>query len=239
LILAINLQVHEVMADQGDTTVFSDVDIPFHLPQETVMPPSPVKPATIDAYLAALPADRREALAALRAVINRNLPKGYEEGMQYGMPAWFVPHSAYPAGYHCDPRQPLPFVSIASQKSHIGLYFFCLYMNPELMSWFEAEWRKTGSRWDAGKSCVRAKKLADIPIDLVGKVVKKVPMNSFIAGYEAALPASAPRKSAAVKGAATTGAKKAATKSTTSRVSTASSKKASSKKTTSKKPRRS
>ena len=158
------------------------------------MTPPPAKPATIDAYLAALPAYRREALDALRAVINRNLPKGYEEGMQYGMPAWFVPHSAYPAGYHCDPSQPLPFVSIASQKSHIGLYLFCLYMNPELMSWFEGEWRKTGSRWDAGKSCVRAKKLADIPIELVGKVVKKVPVKTFVASYEAGLPAAVRKK---------------------------------------------
>jgi hypothetical protein len=172
-------------------------------------------PTSIDAYLAALPDDRREALDALRAVINRNLPKGYEEGMQYGMPAWFVPHSVYPAGYHCDPSQPLPFVSIASQKSHIGLYLFCLYMNPELMSWFEAEWRKTGSRWDAGKSCVRAKKLADIPIELVGKVVKKVPVKTFVASYEAALPASAKRKSSA----ATSGGKKVS-KSTTKKAAT-------------------
>jgi hypothetical protein len=187
------------------------------------MTPPPAKPATIDAYLAALPADRREALDALRAVINRNLPKGYEEGMQYGMPAWFVPHSAYPAGYHCDPSQPLPFVSIASQKSHIGLYLFCLYMNPELMSWFEAEWRKTGSRWDAGKSCVRAKKLADIPIDLVGKVVKKVPVKTFVASYEAALPASARRKSSGA-----TSAGKKVSKSTTKKTATG---KASAKKT--------
>jgi hypothetical protein len=187
------------------------------------MTPPPAKPATIDAYLAALPADRREALDALRAVINRNLPKGYEEGMQYGMPAWFVPHSAYPAGYHCDPSQPLPFVSIASQKSHIGLYLFCLYMNPELMSWFEAEWRKTGSRWDAGKSCVRAKKLADIPIELVGKVVKKVPVKTFVASYEAALPASARRKSSGA-----TSAGKKVSKSTTKKTATG---KASAKKT--------
>jgi hypothetical protein len=179
------------------------------------MTPPSAKPATIESYLAALPPDRREALDALRAVINRNLPKGYEEGMQYGMPAWFVPHGVYPAGYHCDPTQPLPFVSIASQKSHIGLYLFCLYMNPELMSWFEAEWRKTGSRWDAGKSCVRAKKLADIPIELVGKAVKKVPVKTFVASYEAALPASARRKSSG----ATSGGKKVS-KSTTKKAAT-------------------
>jgi uncharacterized protein YdhG (YjbR/CyaY superfamily) len=186
--LAINLQVHEVMADQGDTTVFSDVDIPFHLPQETVMPPSPVKPATIDAYLAALPADRREALAALRAVINRNLPKGYEEGMQYGMPAWFVPHSAYPAGYHCDPSQPLPFVSIASQKSHIALYHMGLYADPELMAWFREAWHEhAATRLDMGKSCVRFKKPEHIPLELIGALCERMTPDAWVALYEAAL----------------------------------------------------
>ena len=154
------------------------------------MSPADSKPATIKGYLAALPDDRRAALEALREVINRNLPSGYEEGMQYGMPAWFVPHDLYPHGYHCDPREPLPFASIASQKSHIGLYLFFAYMDPELMAWFEAEWRKTGCRWDAGKSCVRAKRLADIPLPLVGKVVKKVSVKRFVASYEKSLPAS-------------------------------------------------
>ena len=154
------------------------------------MSPADSKPATIKGYLAALPDDRRAALEALREVINRNLPSGYEEGMQYGMPAWFVPHDLYPHGYHCDPREPLPFASIASQKSHIGLYLFFAYMDPELMAWFEAEWRKTGCRWDAGKSCVRAKRLEDIPLALVGKVVKKVPVKRFVATYEKSLPAS-------------------------------------------------
>ena len=86
----------------------------------------PIPPDAVRAYLDDLPEDRREAIEAIREVINRNLPKGYEEGMQYGMPAWFVPHSVFPDGYHCDPTQPVPFVSIASQKKHIGLYFFCI-----------------------------------------------------------------------------------------------------------------
>lgn len=177
------------------------------------MSPTPPKPTTIKAYLAALPEDRRAAIEALRTVINKNLPKGYQEGMQYGMPAWFVPHDLYPHGYHCDPRQPLPFASIASQKSHIGIYLFCTYMDPELMSWFEAEWRKTGKRWDAGKSCVRVKRLEDIPLDLVGKVVKKMPVKSFVAVYESALPAAVLAKREAV-------AKKVTTQKTTSRKTT-------------------
>lgn len=151
------------------------------------MSPSPRRPNTIKAYLAALPPDRREAIEALRDVINRNLPKGCEEGMQYGMPAWYVPHSVYPHGYHCDAREPLPFASVASQKSHLGIYLFFAYLDPEIMAWFESEWRKSGCRWDAGKSCVRAKRLEDIPIELVGKVVKKVTVKRFIDRYEGTL----------------------------------------------------
>ncbi len=178
-------------------------------------------PTSIDAYLAALPDDRREAIGALRTVINRNLPKGYEEGMQYGMPAWFVPHTRYPHGYHCDPAQPLPFASVASQKSHIGIYLFCTYMKPELMAWFEAEWRKTGSRWDAGKSCVRAKRLEDIPLELVGKVVRKMPVKAFIETYEASLPASVLAKRAAASKKTMSSRKKATSKKTSARRTTA------------------
>lgn len=85
--------------------------------------------ATVEAYLAALPEARRAALSAVRAAIRRALPKGYAEGIQYGMIGWFVPHSIYPAGYHCDPKQPLPFASLASQKSHLAIYLFCTYLD--------------------------------------------------------------------------------------------------------------
>lgn len=168
---------------------------------------------TIDGYLAAVPEDRRSTLVALRAVINRNLPAGCEEGTQYGMPAWFVPHGRYPHGYHCDPREPLPFAGIASKKSHIGLHLFFAYIDPELMAWFETEWRKTGCRWDAGKSCVRVKRLEDIPLALVGRLVKKVSVKRFVASYEKSLPASvlakreraaAAKKKNATRGKATT-----------------------------------
>jgi hypothetical protein len=160
----------------------------------------------IEKYLSGLSDDRRHAIEAIREVINRNLPKGYEEGMQYGMPAWFVPHSVFPDGYHCDPKQPLPFASVASQKNHIGLYFLCVYLDSELQSWFEAEWRKTGKRWDAGKSCVRVKTLEDIPLPLVGKLIKKVPVKKFLASYLPIRPT--PKKKTVTKKAT----KKAATK---------------------------
>ncbi|MAH66988.1 MAG: hypothetical protein CMJ27_11485 [Phycisphaerae bacterium] len=138
----------------------------------------PKPPSTVRAYLDALPEDRREAVEAVFDVIERDLPKGYETGMQYGMPAWFVSHAVYPDGYHCDPTQPVPFVSIASQKKHIGLYFFCVYLDEDLQAWFEAEWRNTGKRWDAGKSCVRVKSLDDIPLPLIGRLIKKTPVRS-------------------------------------------------------------
>ena len=148
----------------------------------------PKPPSAVRAYLDALPVDRREAVEAVFDVIERNLPKGDETGMQYGMPAWFVPHAVYPDGYHCDPSQPVPFVSVASQKKHIGLYFFCVYLDEDLQAWFEAEWRKTGKRWDAGKSCVRVKRLDDIPLPLIGKLIKKTPVKKFLASYEAIRP---------------------------------------------------
>ena len=89
------------------------------------------KATSVDQYLAGLPADRRDAIEAVRAVILENLPKGYEEGMQYGMIGYYVPHRVYPAGYHCDPLQPLPFAALASQKNHMSLYLMCIYGNPE------------------------------------------------------------------------------------------------------------
>ena len=113
------------------------------------------KAKSVEEYLAALPEDRRETITAIREVILKNLPKGYEEGMQWGMPSYFVPLSAYPAGYNCQPDQPLPFVGFASQKNHMAFYGFCIYMDEELKNRFVADWKKTGKKLDMGKSCVR------------------------------------------------------------------------------------
>jgi hypothetical protein len=155
------------------------------------------KATTVAEYLAELPDDRRKAVAAIRAVIRKNLPKGYAEGMQYGMLGYFVPHSVYPAGYHCDPRQPLPFAGVASQKNHIGIYMFCIYLDETLQKSFVAAWKKTGARLDMGKACVRCKRLEDIPLEVIGDAVRSVPVKKFIETYESCLKPARARTSKA------------------------------------------
>ncbi len=149
--------------------------------------------------MAALPEDRLEAITAIREVILKNLHKGYEEGMQWGMPSYFVPLSAYPAGYNCQPDQPLPFVGFASQKNHMAFYGFCIYMDEELKNRFVADWKKTGKKLDMGKSCVRFKKLEDVPLKVIGDAVKRVPMKKYIKQYEAQLQQTAAGKKTAKK----------------------------------------
>jgi hypothetical protein len=145
----------------------------------------PDKPTTVAQYLKALPPDRREALKAVRKVILDNLDDGYAEGIQYGMIGYFVPHSVYPPGYHCDASQPLPYVSIASQKSHMAIYLFCIYTSEDEQRWFREAWTKTGKKLDMGKSCVRFKKIDDVALDVIGKAIKRTPAKKFIAHYEA------------------------------------------------------
>jgi len=174
----------------------------------------PTKPATVEDYLAAVPEDRREALEAVRKVILKNLPKGYEEGIQYGMIGYFVPHSVYPDGYHCDPKQPLPFASIASQKNHMGLYLFCIYCDPEGKDRFVRDWKATGRKLDMGASCIRFKKLEDVPLEVIGAAIKRTPVKDFIAFYEANTKRPTRKKTVTKKKTA----KKAAAKSTTKKV---------------------
>lgn len=145
------------------------------------------KATTVEQYLSELPADRREALQAVRSVILKNLPKGYEEGMQYGMIGYYVPHSIYPPGYHCDPKQPLPFAGLASQKNHMAFYGMCIYGDAEHEKWFRAAWAAAGKKLDMGKSCVRFKKIEDLPLAVIGQAVKRVPVKKFIEFYEAAI----------------------------------------------------
>ena len=153
------------------------------------------KATTVDQYLAELAADRREALEAVRSTILKNLPKGYEEGMQYGMIGYFVPHSIYPDGYHCDPSQPLPFAHLASQKNYMAVYLMCIYGQPEHERAFREAWAKSGKKLDMGKSCVRFKKLEDLPLNVIGQAIKRVPVKKFIAYYETATaPQRAKRK---------------------------------------------
>ncbi len=151
------------------------------------------KAATVEAYLKELPADRRAAIEAVRAVILKNLPKGYAEGMQYGMIGYFVPHDVYPPGYHCDPKQPLPFAGLASQKNYMSLYVMCIYGVPEHESWFRDAWIKSGKKLDMGKGCIRFKILEDLPLDVVGQAIKRVPVKKFIEQYESARSAGGER----------------------------------------------
>src|SRR5258708_21802298 len=144
------------------------------------------KATTVDQYLAELPDDRREALAAVRRVILKNLDKDYEEGMQYGMIGYYVPHHVYPAGYHCDPRQPLAFATLGSQKNYMSLYLMCVYGSAEHSKWFREAWAKTGKKLDMGKSCVRFKKLEDLALDVIGEAIRRVPAKKYIEHFEAA-----------------------------------------------------
>src|SRR5207244_11789327 len=121
------------------------------------------KATTVEQYLAGLPEDRREALEAVRQVLLENLDKDYEEGMQYGMIGYYVPHRVYPAGYHCDPKQPLPFAGLGSQKNHMALYLMCIYGSETLQQWFREAYLATGKKLDMGKACVRIKWLEHIP----------------------------------------------------------------------------
>jgi hypothetical protein len=156
---------------------------------------------TVDQYLAELPEDRSAAIAALRQVILENLPKGFEEGMSYGMIGYHVPHSIYPAGYHCDPEQPLPFAGLASQKNHMAFYLMCVYSEKEYEKWFREAWAKSGKKLDMGKSCIRFKKLEDLPLDVISVAIKKVPVKKYVAIYEAAFkqPKGTKKKAAAKK----------------------------------------
>lgn len=149
---------------------------------------------SVDEYLAALPDDRRAAVTRLRDTLRARLPVGYEEGIQYGMIGYFVPHSRYPDGYHCDRRQPVPFVGVASQKSHVGVYLFCIYTDPALYAWFVEESTKAGLKLDMGKGCVRFKKMDQIPFELLGETIARAPVDEFLRHYEAQIPPSARKK---------------------------------------------
>jgi len=141
---------------------------------------------TVAQYLAALPADRRAAISAVRKTINDNLPKGYEEGIQFGMIGWYVPLSLYPDGYGPSGKVPLPLVGLASQKSGMVLHFIGLYMNPALCTWFTGEYKKSGKKLDMGKGCVRFNKLESLALDVIGRFVARVPVDEQISIYRTA-----------------------------------------------------
>ena len=153
--------------------------------KKTVAKPTGAK--SVEDYLAQLPEDRREALSAIRKVILKRLPKGIEEGIQYGMIGYFVPHSIYPDGYHAKPEEPLPFASIASQKNHMALYGFNIYIDEKEKERFVKGWKATGKKLDMGKSCVRFKKLEDVPLNVIEDSLKRSTVEKFIKTYEKAM----------------------------------------------------
>ena len=145
------------------------------------------KATTPEQYLSELPEDRKEAMLRLRNAIKENLPQGFEEVISYGMLGYVVPHSIYPAGYHCTPKLPLPFINLASQKNFIALYHMGIYANKNLESWFVSEYPKhVKTKLDMGKSCIRFKKMDDIPFDFIGELAAKVSVEDWISNYEKA-----------------------------------------------------
>lgn len=138
-------------------------------------------------YIESLPDDRRVAIDKLRNSILEKLPKGFEESMGYGMLCYCVPFSIYPNGYHCNPDMPLPFLSLASQKNFIALYHMGIYADPELLNWFVAEYPKHSKvKLDMGKSCIRFKKMDQIPYELIAELLGKITPEKWIEMYESA-----------------------------------------------------
>ncbi len=143
---------------------------------------------TVEEILNSLPQDRIEPFNKLHRVIVKNLPKGFEAAISYGGLGYVVPHTLYPAGYHCKPSEPLPFAGIASQKNSINFYHMGIYSDPELLRWFVAEYPKhSNQKLDMGKSCVRFKKLDDIPYKLIGELMKRMSVKEWISVYESNL----------------------------------------------------
>ena len=144
-----------------------------------------IKAESISEYLENIPEERKAVMEELISTINKNLPKGFSHKLGYGMPAWVVPHTLYPDGYHCTPELPLPFINVASQKNFIALYHMGIYANPELMEWFVSEYPKYCSRkLDMGKSCIRFKKIEEIPFELIAELSTKMSPKDWIELYE-------------------------------------------------------
>lgn len=140
---------------------------------------------TVEEYIREVPEERQEYFTRLRETILANIPEGFQETMSYGMIGYVVPLSRYPAGYHCSPELPLPFVNLASQKNFIALYHMGLYANPELLNWFVSEYPKHSQhKLDMGKSCIRFKKPEQIPFELIGELMRKITVEEWISTYE-------------------------------------------------------
>jgi Domain of unknown function (DU1801) len=178
---------------------------------------------TVSQYLKELPEDRRGAIAKVREVILKNMDPDLHEQMQYGMIGYCVPHSIYPPGYHCDPKQPLPFAGLASQKNHMSLYLCSAYGDQAQVNWLQQQFAQAGKKLDMGKCCIRFKRLEDLPLDVVGKAFSRISVAEFIGQHEAFVNAVKAAKKAKVKAPKTTASKaiKSQSKSKTTVSSTA------------------
>lgn len=146
-----------------------------------------IKASSPKEYLENIPEERQPVMKKIRKIILENLPKGFNEEMSYGMIGYVVPHSIYPDGYHVDPKLPLPFINLASQKNFIALYHSGIYASPEMHNWFVSEYPKhCKSKLDMGKSCIRFKKLDDIPYALIAELVTKLSVKEWVSLYESA-----------------------------------------------------
>ena len=166
--------------------------------------------STVTEYLAALPAERRDALNEVRRGINRALPPGYEEGIQFGMISWFVPLSTYPAGYGGNPKQPLTLIGLASRKSYMALHMICFYGQPTLLEWFKTQYGKSGKKLDMGQGCLRFKTLSHLALDVVARTLAQLPVSKYAAGYQAMRDAMSKGKTKSKPAAKTRTAKKTA-----------------------------
>ena len=145
----------------------------------------PSKSTSPEAYISEIPAEKVEYFKKLRETILKNIPKGFEERMTYGMIGYVVPHKIFPAGYHCDPKLPLGFVNIASQKNFFALHHLGIYSDPKLLEWFVEEYPKhCKTKLDIGKGCIRFKKMEDIPYELIGELMRKITVKDYISMYE-------------------------------------------------------
>lgn len=184
------------------------------------------KAKSVAAYLKELPPDRRAAVEAVRQVILANMDPQLEEGMQYGMIGWYVPHAVFPEGYHCDPKQPLPFACLASQKNHLSLYLMSVYADGTAEEqWFRDAWAKSGKKLDMGKCCLRFKSVDDLALDVIAEAFRRASVQQHLMNYAQVDPRNrkkrhAPKRTAHKASARTTGAKataKTATRKTTPR----------------------
>ena len=143
--------------------------------------------ATASEYIKSLAPEQAKAVQSIRSTIKKNLPKGFTEGIQYGMITYSVPFKIYPEGYHCDPAQPLPFIMLAQQKNSVNMYHMGIYADPALLSWFVKAYEKAvGKKPDMGKSCIRFKDPSKIPFDLIGALASKISPEDWVARYEKA-----------------------------------------------------